>query len=283
MSQSDSMVPAIVRVCTRCTASFIVRRASQGETCRPCARTVYSRAASKLRRMTQQGLSKKQLAECAAAGVKPGTYKSRRRRGLSDEEALASPIIERPIQPSDNAADLRPEVGTVYFVRMAGSEFVKIGTTDGEVEDRIASMQTSCPIRLILEAIVEGADARTEQLLHAVCRDRHERGEWFRLKPEEVADICARARVQAAELGVIRRAWRDALERGEFPESGAQALRLLPRRAPGVSPLRAAMLIRNLAETVVVRVSFLRATGHDVAAAFDIEAAAMAMLDAEST
>ncbi len=75
---------------------------------------------------------------------------------------------------------------TVYFARASGTDHLKIGFTDGDVNDRLRQLQTGCPNRLVLEDALEG-DFKTESFIHEELKAfRHEKGEWFRLTPEQV-------------------------------------------------------------------------------------------------
>ena len=71
----------------------------------------------------------------------------------------------------------------IYAIR--AGDFVKIGFTDGEsVDGRLESMQTGCPLELVVVASGPG-DRKLERkyhrwLKHAGC---HERGEWFKAGP----------------------------------------------------------------------------------------------------
>lgn len=82
----------------------------------------------------------------------------------------------------------------VYFIRAVGTDFVKIGVTDGDPERRRADLQTASPHELRVEACVRGGLSR-EADLHYLLREVRVRGEWFTLGEEQVAIIAAQLRV----------------------------------------------------------------------------------------
>jgi len=63
----------------------------------------------------------------------------------------------------------------VYFIRM--KYWVKIGVTTN-VEQRLAQIQTCCPEKCKLVALIEG-DRETESALHYMFRKHRRQGEWF--------------------------------------------------------------------------------------------------------
>lgn len=76
---------------------------------------------------------------------------------------------------SMTSKDKRP--GTVYFAGF--DEWVKIGFT-GDLDKRLAELQTACPVRLIVYAAFPGI-AGYERSLHRRFRDERAMGEWFKL------------------------------------------------------------------------------------------------------
>lgn len=78
-------------------------------------------------------------------------------------------------------ADLHsPERGFVYIVR--SGEYYKIGMTRGDVEKRVATLQTGSPRRLHIVKIIETEDPATlEKDLHGMLNNKRGRGEWFKL------------------------------------------------------------------------------------------------------
>ncbi len=47
----------------------------------------------------------------------------------------------------------------VYFVKMTGTNFVKIGYTGGDITRRLTMLQTGCPRKLQVIATLEGDEA----------------------------------------------------------------------------------------------------------------------------
>lgn len=81
----------------------------------------------------------------------------------------------------------------IYFIRPAMSSLVKIGHTRGSVTERLNSLQTGSPDRLILLGITDG-DKKTEQWLHWKFDVDRVKGEWFRMSPT-LAKIIATCRL----------------------------------------------------------------------------------------
>ena len=86
--------------------------------------------------------------------------------------------------PADGMADLKRDIakfrsdssGTLYALR--AGQFVKIGFTRGDVRERIASLQTGCP--LPIELIGTGWGGRyIESRLHEILKSYRSCGEWF--------------------------------------------------------------------------------------------------------
>lgn len=76
----------------------------------------------------------------------------------------------------------------IYFLRMAETNFYKVGyTSKSDSRERIAQLQTSCPRKLILQAIGEGTE-KDEQIMHlSIWQYKTDGGEeWFEL-PENIA------------------------------------------------------------------------------------------------
>jgi hypothetical protein len=84
--------------------------------------------------------------------------------------------------------------GVVYFAVAQGSEdargrlLVKIGHTSGEVSARVASLQTGCPHRLVVERVSPGSP-QVERDIHLALSSRRVHGEWFRLTASEIEDV----------------------------------------------------------------------------------------------
>jgi hypothetical protein len=70
----------------------------------------------------------------------------------------------------------------IYFIREEATQFIKIGYT-GDVDDRLATLQTGCPGSLVLLLQIEGSKPE-ETAWHERFADARARGEWFRPVPE---------------------------------------------------------------------------------------------------
>ena len=64
----------------------------------------------------------------------------------------------------------------IYFIRC--QDYVKIGTTTGDVRLRVQQLQMCNPYPLELIATMEGG-REIEQQIHALFVHRHKRGEWY--------------------------------------------------------------------------------------------------------
>ncbi|MDP2645904.1 MAG: GIY-YIG nuclease family protein [Patescibacteria group bacterium] len=70
----------------------------------------------------------------------------------------------------------------IYFVK-AGGDFVKIGHTTNNIKERLASIQTGCPLKLVILKTIEG-NVKKEREIHKQFYKYRIRGEWFDLTPE---------------------------------------------------------------------------------------------------
>lgn len=109
--------------------------------------------------------------------------------GLSECEFLSdfypsSRQSENPFDtPRERPVRVRKDSGIIYFVRAAGTQFVKIGHSQGDLASRIATLQTGCPHELKALATVDGTQA-DESSLHRRFKHLAVRGEWFRMDEE---------------------------------------------------------------------------------------------------
>ncbi len=69
----------------------------------------------------------------------------------------------------------------IYFVR-SYNQHIKIGYSN-DPQDRLKSLQTGCPTKLHIQAIMNG-DSQTESGLHELFSHLRVRGEWFRYTDE---------------------------------------------------------------------------------------------------
>lgn len=94
---------------------------------------------------------------------------------------IGLPILRLP--PSK-----RPPQGLeiVYFIQTSQG-LTKIGFTS-KLHERIRALRTNCPDAVELTAWVEGGQAE-ERHTHMRARRRHVRGEWFRLRSHDPAQL----------------------------------------------------------------------------------------------
>lgn len=72
--------------------------------------------------------------------------------------------------------------GIVYFIRDSGTNYIKIGRTDGDPEDRLSCLQVGNPSELIIVKLIECDDSiALERELHKKYAEFHIRGEWFNI------------------------------------------------------------------------------------------------------
>ena len=98
------------------------------------------------------------------------------------------PQLERPVLMTTTIrAGFLLYQNMIYVIRASDSNLVKIGYTKSNdtLKKRLASIRTSCPYKLRIEATMKGSKLK-ERCLHSFCISRHESGEWFRLTADEV-------------------------------------------------------------------------------------------------
>jgi hypothetical protein len=94
----------------------------------------------------------------------------------------------------------------IYFIAAEGSNQIKIGFTDKDPLDRLATLQTGNPHKLTLVATVEG-DKQTEKELHQRFASDRTNGEWFNITPRlliYVAHLHAETRLLAMESRIAK-------------------------------------------------------------------------------
>lgn len=69
--------------------------------------------------------------------------------------------------------------GYIYLITSEAQDAGKVGWSRTYPSDRLVKAQTSNPDLLVLDIVVQGGRP-VEGVLHALLRDRHVRGEWFR-------------------------------------------------------------------------------------------------------
>lgn len=101
----------------------------------------------------------------------------------------------------------------IYAIEAVGTGFVKIGWTEGEVKERLGSLQTASPFELKAIAWCSGG-RRMERELHRKLSAARVRGEWFRrchITEEVIWEI--------REHDGYREALQNAKETGESPST----------------------------------------------------------------
>jgi len=79
-------------------------------------------------------------------------------------------------------------MSTVYFLQVVPNGPIKIGSTTGDIEDRIVALQTGCPWKIKPLGFIEG-EARHEFWLHRRFEKHRLEGEWFEPVDELLAAI----------------------------------------------------------------------------------------------
>ena len=126
----------------------------------------------------------------------------------------------------------------IYVIAPEGSSVVKIGHTANKPTDRVGSLQTGNPERLVVRWAAEGDEA-LERHLHFVFKDYRIRGEWFDLSPlgdpvEAVKEETTKAMASLArgEALIVAERFRDTSFRRDWrPEDDLTNPSRIVRRA----------------------------------------------------
>ena len=74
-------------------------------------------------------------------------------------------------------------IRNIYFIRIRGTNMVKIGYTTQDVKHRLSQLQVSNPTQLDVEFLFATPDfCRIEHQLHLLMAKERIRGEWFYIK-----------------------------------------------------------------------------------------------------
>lgn len=78
----------------------------------------------------------------------------------------------------------------IYAIRAAGTDFIKFGSA-ADVQQRLSTLQTGCPLELEIVAICHGSTPEEAYIHHVLMTKAkaHQRGEWFKDCPEVQAII----------------------------------------------------------------------------------------------
>lgn len=85
---------------------------------------------------------------------------------------------------------------TIYYIRKGAEGPIKIGFTAGQVERRMAQLQTGHHEPLILLGTSPGT-IEDEKSIHRELKDFHIHGEWFRPEPALLFTIDEMVRARA--------------------------------------------------------------------------------------
>ena len=120
-------------------------------------------------------------------GVSRTTWKywARTRGDAAEAEAVKVPTIRRPHPGTLHAG----RIGRVYFISGPGKlDAIKIGWTQGELDERVAALQCGSPVPLLVLASVRAFFAFERWCHRELCADRSY-GEWFRRSAQLVAFV----------------------------------------------------------------------------------------------
>ena len=88
-----------------------------------------------------------------------------------------------PIEYAHNNNNDSNTMGNIYFIRIRGTNMVKIGYTTQDVKHRLSQLQVSNPTQLDVEFLFSTPDfCRIEHQLHMLMAKQRIRGEWFYIK-----------------------------------------------------------------------------------------------------
>lgn len=88
----------------------------------------------------------------------------------------------------------------IYFIQARGNE-VKIGRTKNEPTIRMKALQTGSPVVFNLYGyILVPMWLKTEKIAHDMCKERHIRGEWYRLTEKEIDSLICELKWDPMEI-----------------------------------------------------------------------------------
>lgn len=80
----------------------------------------------------------------------------------------------------------------VYFIKNTITNRVKIGRTNGGVEDKLSQLQTGNDCPLIIHRVIECGAELSETLVHSLHErfaEFHIRGEWYNITDEQIGSV----------------------------------------------------------------------------------------------
>jgi hypothetical protein len=110
--------------------------------------------------------------------------------------------------------------GQVYLLKAEQRNIYKIGMSDGNIKNRIQSLQTGCPyqIKLVLAVVVENP-VNSERYFHYHFRAFKMQGEWYNLGFEQVKELLEMMQKLQLENIVKVCKMSDKISIGEFTET----------------------------------------------------------------
>ena len=103
---------------------------------------------------------------------------------LLPDQVIIAGLVDSlfPIEYAHNNNDSNT-MGNIYFIRIRGTNMVKIGYTTQNVKGRLSQLQVSNPTQLDVEFLFSTPDfCRIEHQLHMLMAKQRIRGEWFYIK-----------------------------------------------------------------------------------------------------
>lgn len=107
-------------------------------------------------------------------------------KGITPTTKQAIRMVEAIFPTTLLEPDPAPEFGTIYFIRVKGTQMIKIGYTTHDIAQRMSQLQVSHPTELeIVRTFLTRNYQEEEFRLHELFKVQRVRGEWFCL-PDEV-------------------------------------------------------------------------------------------------
>ena len=98
-------------------------------------------------------------------------------------------VLEIFMEEMTGSDDDYPLQGFIYFIRMTGTDYVKVGYS-ANVGARMSQLQTASPFPLSLISTQESSNMRADELAwHRKLAQYHVRGEWFQLSAAVILSL----------------------------------------------------------------------------------------------
>lgn len=110
-------------------------------------------------------------------------------RQISDNyrNFMETPEVQDELKQTESNSNV-----CVYFIKNTITNRVKIGRTDGPVEDKLSQLQTGNDCPLIVHRVIECGAEFSETLahiLHERFAEFHIRGEWYNITDEQIGSV----------------------------------------------------------------------------------------------